>query len=129
MSSAAAGPQARSSLLGSLKDVLAAAGRDNTVPGAPAGPLASQVHPVAPLTDVAAKVAEALASANDQVPAAAAASGSRVEWRGLASISGSFKLTVRPLATLAAGTTLPVMATLDAASGATAVGDFAMVVR
>ena len=79
MSSAAAGPQARSSLLGSLKDVLAAAGRDNTVPGAPAAPLASQVHPVAPLTDVAAKVAEALASANDQVPAAAAASPSAAD--------------------------------------------------
>lgn len=63
------------------------------------------------------------------VPAAAAVSGSRVEWHGLASISGSLKLTVRPLATLAAGTTLPVMATLDAANGATAVGDFAMVVR
>jgi hypothetical protein len=91
MSSAAAGPQARSSLLGSLKDVLAAAGRDNTVPGAPAAPLASQVHPVAPLTDVAAKVAEALASANDQAPAAAAGSPSAAD------AAREVKATPRPL--------------------------------
>ncbi|MBY0226672.1 MAG: FHA domain-containing protein [Hyphomicrobium sp.] len=62
MSSAAAGPQARNSILGSLKDVLAAAGRDNTVPGAAIAPLAASVPP---LPDMAAQVAEALAAANE----------------------------------------------------------------
>lgn len=74
MSSAAAGPQPRNFLLGSLKDVLNAAGRDSTVPGAVSAPLAAQVHPVPPLPDMAARVAEALASVNE--PAQNAAGGS-----------------------------------------------------
>ncbi len=76
MSSAAAGPQARNSLLGSLKDVLAAAGRDNTVPGAP---LQAVVQPVPPPADMAAQVAEALASAIDAAPAAGSASPSAAD--------------------------------------------------
>jgi hypothetical protein len=71
MSSAAAGPQARNSILGSLKDVLAAAGRDNTVPGAAIAPLAPSVPP---LPDMAAQVAEALAAANEPMPPAASPS-------------------------------------------------------
>lgn len=71
MSSAAAGPQARNSILGSLKDVLAAAGRDNTVPGAAIAPLASSVPP---LPDMAAQVAEALAAANEPMPPVASPS-------------------------------------------------------
>lgn len=62
MSSAAAGPQARHSLLGSLKDVLAAAGRDSTVPGAS---IALQPVQAQPPLDMAAQVAEALAAANE----------------------------------------------------------------
>jgi hypothetical protein len=71
MSSAAAGPQARNSILGSLKDVLAAAGRDNTVPGAAIAALASSVPP---LPDMAAQVAEALAAANEPMAPAASPS-------------------------------------------------------
>lgn len=71
MSSAAAGPQARNSILGSLKDVLAAAGRDNTVPGAGIAPMA---QPVPPLSDMAAQVAEALAAASEPVTPAASPS-------------------------------------------------------
>jgi hypothetical protein len=76
MSSAAAGPQPRNSLLGSLKDVLNAAGRDSTVPGAASSPMAQQVPPTPPLSDMAAKVAEALVSAADaaQTPVAASPS-------------------------------------------------------
>jgi hypothetical protein len=71
MSSAVAGPQARNSILGSLKDVLAAAGRDNTVPGAAIAPLVSSVPP---LPDIAAQVAEALAAVNEPMPPAASPS-------------------------------------------------------
>jgi hypothetical protein len=71
MSSAAAGPQGRNSILGSLKDVLAAAGRDNTVPGAAIAPLASSVTP---LPDLTAQVAEALAAANETASPAASPS-------------------------------------------------------
>ncbi len=71
MSSAAAGPQGRNSILGSLKDVLAAAGRDNTLPGGAIAPLAPSVPP---LPDMAAQVAEALAAANEPVSPAASPS-------------------------------------------------------
>lgn len=74
MSSAAAGPHARNSLLGSLKDVLAAAGRDNTLPGAA---LTAAGPPVPPLPDIAAQVAEALTGVNE--PAAVAASPSAAD--------------------------------------------------
>jgi hypothetical protein len=79
MSSAAAGPQPRNSLLGSLKDVLNAAGRDSTAPGAAVAPLAAQMQPVPPLPDMAAKVAEALASVNEPAPAASVASPSAAD--------------------------------------------------
>ena len=75
MSSAAAGPQPRNSLLGSLKDVLNAAGRDSTLPGA----AVAQVPPVPPLPDMAARVAEALASVNEPVPSSPAASPSAAD--------------------------------------------------
>jgi hypothetical protein len=79
MSSAAAGPQPRNSLLGSLKDVLNAAGRDSTAPGSAISPLAQQMQPVPPLPDMAAKVAEALASVNEPAPAVPAASPSAAD--------------------------------------------------
>ena len=72
MSNAAAGSPPRSSLLGSLKDVLNAAGRDSTAPGAATAPLAQQMQPVPPLPDMAARVAEALAAAQDPAPTPAA---------------------------------------------------------
>jgi hypothetical protein len=71
MSSAAAGPHARNSILGSLKDVLAAAGRDNTLPGAAIAPLAASAPQ---MPDMAAQVAEALAAVNEPVTPAASPS-------------------------------------------------------
>jgi hypothetical protein len=77
MSSAAAGPQPRSSLLGSLKDVLAAAGRDSPVPGAAIAPQQASMAP--PQPDMAALVADALAAAQDVAPAIPAASPSAAD--------------------------------------------------
>lgn len=76
--SSAAGPQARNSLFGSLKDALAAASRDDTVPAAVAAAgLAAPSNPH--VSEMAAKVAEALAQANDGSNAAPAASPSAAE--------------------------------------------------
>jgi hypothetical protein len=69
MSSAVAGPQSRSTLLGSLKDVLAAAGRDNALPGVTAE---ASGEPVPSVPSIAAQVAEALAGAREESAAPAA---------------------------------------------------------
>ncbi len=65
MSSPAAGPHAaRSSLFGSLKDALAAASRDDMVPAAAAHVPTLAAAP--PLSDIAQKVAEAVAAAANE---------------------------------------------------------------
>jgi hypothetical protein len=74
MSSAAAPPAARNSLLGSLKDALVAASRDETAP-AVAAP--QPLPTVLPLPDAGAKAIEALATAIDK--AAPAPSPSAVD--------------------------------------------------
>lgn len=83
MSSAIAGSQPRSTLLGSLKDVLAAAGRENPLPGVvSAGP----AEPVQPEPDIAAQVAEALAGVRDDgavVPASPSAADAAREVKGV----------------------------------------------
>jgi hypothetical protein len=82
MSSAAAGSQSRSSLLGSLKDVLAAAGRENTLPGAAMAPAPSHAE-AAP--DLAAQVAQALSGALDEsaiLPASPSAADAAREVKG-----------------------------------------------
>jgi hypothetical protein len=83
MSSAVAGSQSRNSLLGSLKDVLAAAGRDSPLPDVPIAAPADQA-PAA--TDIAAQVAEALAGARDDkaaMPASPSAADAAREVKGV----------------------------------------------
>jgi hypothetical protein len=78
MSSAAAGSQSRSSLLGSLKDVLAAAGRDTTLPDA------AMAHAQA-APDLAAQVAQVLSGALEEsadVPASPSAADAAREVKG-----------------------------------------------
>lgn len=81
MSSAAVGPQARNSLFGSLKDALAAASRDDTVPAAAGGAVsASATPPPMPvMPDMAAKVAEALAATGEPQNGAPGASPSAAD--------------------------------------------------
>jgi len=83
MSSAVAGSQPRSSILGSLKDVLAAAGRDSPLPDVA---IAAPAEPPPAAMDIAAQVAEALAGARDEssaIPASPSAADAAREVKGV----------------------------------------------